>query len=174
MVVVRVTASWLRHSIHGVGFLFFYFCHRRMKRVQNMRSFWIIYLNYTFLCIHRKNLGDNYCGLSRRVTDFCVSVQGRKDRRREKNIPCGLSITDSHEGKDFLIHSRPFTFFTPGTLCFLVLWVSFWIINFLPYFSIFILLGRYILYHSLPLPDWLHFAYDPSKSVPVANSVLIP
>ena len=71
-----------------------------------------VLLNYLSQCIHRKILGDNYCGLSLRVTDFCVSVQGRKDRRREKNIPCGLSITDSHEDKDFLIHSRPFTYFS--------------------------------------------------------------
>ena len=157
-------------------FFFFFFCHRRIRRVLNIRSFWIIYLSYTFLCIHRKNLGDNYCRLSLRVTDFCVSVQGRKDRRREKNIPCGLSITDSHEDKDFLIHSRPFTYFSflEPFVCLWILWVSFWIVNFFALYVYFILLGRYILHHSHPLPDWLPFACDPSRSVPAANTVLIP
>ena len=55
-----------------------------------------VLLNYLSQCIHRKILGDNYCGLSLRVTDFCVSVQESKDGRREKNIPCGSSNTDSH------------------------------------------------------------------------------
>ena len=94
----------------GISIFFFFFCHRRMRRVLNIRSFWIIYLSYTFLYIQRKTLGDNYCRFSFRVTDFCVSA-GKEGWRREKNIPCGLSITDSHGGKDFLIHSRPFTYF---------------------------------------------------------------
>ena len=111
VVVVSIQPLDAGISIFGVAYLslsLFFFCHRRIRRVLNIRSFWIIYLSYTFLCIHRKNLGDNYCGLSLRVTDFCVSVQGRKDRRREKNIPCGLSITDSYSylyvSPDFLFH----------------------------------------------------------------------
>ena len=166
------TASWLRpmYLWGGVSLFFFFFCHRRMRRVLNIRSFWIIYLSYTFLCIHRENL-DNYCGLSLKIIRFlwiCARKEGWKERKEYSSWIIYYRFTFLvYEGKDFLIHSRPFTFFFPlePFVCLWILWVSFWIVNFLPCMPIFLLLGRYILYHSLPLPDSLPCAYDPSGSI---------
>ena len=162
--------------IYRLGYLclFFFFCHRRMRSVLNTRSFWIICLSYTFLCIHRKSLGDNYCGFSLRVTDFCVSVQERKGGG-EKTIFLADYLLQIHSsclwGWGLPNSFKAIHIFFSGILC---LSLNSPDCNFLPCMSIFILLGRYLLYHSLPLPAWLPFACGPSRSVPVANSVLIP
>ena len=66
-----------------------------MSSLLSHRSLWIVYLRYAFLCIQRRKIGDNYCGLSLRDADFCVSVEvwkaerGEGMKEKEKEIPSG-------------------------------------------------------------------------------------
>ena len=77
--------------------LFWIFCHRRSDRVVRIRSWWIMYLRYSFPCIQRGKVGENLCGFSPRDTDFCVWVRGtdshvyceRKEGRKEEDSPWG-------------------------------------------------------------------------------------
>ena len=102
-----------------------------------------------------------------------------KEGRKEEDNPCGLSITDSGfyvcVSLEILIHSRPFTFFSPWNPLFgfefseslFGLWIC-------------CLLCRFYFAWNVPhvlqssSADWLPFVWDPPRTTPVVTRVIIP
>lgn len=78
----------------------------------------------TVSCLQRRMLGDNFCGLSLRDTDFCVYLKGRNEGRKRiilVDFLLQIQIFLVYVGILYLlIHFRPFTFFLEP---FIWLWI---------------------------------------------------
>ena len=52
----------------------------------SIKSWWIIYLRYSFQCIQKRKVRDNLCGFSPRDTDCHVYGKGRKGERKSLKL----------------------------------------------------------------------------------------
>ena len=57
-------------------------------------------LRYSFLCIQRREVGDNFCGFSLSNIDFHVYGKGSKEGRKEELKVEGKKLKGREKGKE--------------------------------------------------------------------------
>ena len=104
-------------------------------------------------CDETKNRG----AYTRLTVVIQIFVYTWKEGRQEEDNPCGLSIIDTgfyvYVSLEILTPSRPFTFFSPGTLCLTLNSLNLFLDCKFVALYIFTLPGRCLTYHGLHLPD---------------------
>lgn len=132
--------------VYGISLLSLgLFCHGRSSRdpyelpISSGPGEWSI--SDTVSCLQRRMLGDNFCGLSLRDTDFCVYLKGRSEgRKRIILVDFLLQIQISYLCRYLPPNSfQALHFFFPGTLYLTLNSQSpSWVVNLFPCMYIFI------------------------------------